>query len=188
MFARPLRSLTVIILSAATLLAAFPLAASAQDVTDAPAKSLESLLSQTNFMYRKLDSGLYRIAVERDAGMTSVMAEEVTMSWKDNDGNDVKRILIYCWISDTPEGFVANRPLLEKVVEMNRGFQIGRIDQNKNGFFFTTGIWTRTADVQQLTHEIYIAANTGADAINALRPLIEQSGQTKIAHQDRGVQ
>lgn len=180
----------VALLAALCVAATFAAAGSApaQDASIQSPKTLEGLLAQTPFMVKKQESGMYRIAVERDGGIVTVMAEEITMNWKDAAGNEVKRIMIYRWLSDTPEGFVANRPLLEKVVELNLGYNIGRIDQNKHGFFFSSGLWLRTADVETLSDEIYVAANTGANAIAVLQPLIEQSGQTKITHIDSEVQ
>jgi hypothetical protein len=131
-------------------------------------------------MFKRQESGMLRIAVEVGDKTSIVMAEEITMGWKDSQGNDVKRIMIYRWLADTPEGFVANRPLLEKITALNLSYHVGRIDQNKNGFFFTSGQWLRTADVESLTDDIYLAANTGAEAAEALMPLIEQSGQTRL--------
>jgi hypothetical protein len=181
------RCLGLAALGIALTFSTFALTAPAQELTLEASKSLESMLGETEFMVKKLENGMFRIAVERDAGLATVLAEEVTMAWKDSRGNDVKRIMIYCWIGDTPEGFTANRALLEKVVELNLNFNVGRIDQNKNGFFFTTGVWSRTTDLEQLNQEIYVAANTGSEAAETLKPLIEQSGQTKITHIEGGV-
>ncbi|MBW3600659.1 MAG: hypothetical protein KY475_25775, partial [Planctomycetes bacterium] len=90
MFTHATRLVALTALCAALAAGAFAPAASAQDATGAAEKSLPSLLSESTFMHRQLENGLYRIAVERDAGMMSVMAEEVTMSWKHDDGSDVK--------------------------------------------------------------------------------------------------
>jgi hypothetical protein len=138
-------------------------------------KSLEQLLRDGGYMFTRLENGFYRIAVELRGQVSIVLASELEMNWNDITGNKAKRINVYRWLVDAPEGFIPSRELLEKIDELNLSFEIGRFVRNRSGYLFATGVWLRTADVHELSTEITIAANAGLDFEATIKELVSAS-------------
>lgn len=138
-----------------------PVAPPAAPRAAAEAKSLESLLNESNFAYKKMADGKYRVTVEAGGTISIVIAYETPL-WKDANNQDVKLIFLYRWIADMPEGFEVPNALYAKICEINDKRQLGRAMLNQYGIYYASDFWLRTADHLELEDE-FIAAHFGAE-------------------------
>ena len=136
--------------------------------------SLESLLAESGFAYRKMEDGSYRITVETTAGISVVIASEVTMGWKDSAGNDVKLVYLYRWLADLPEGGHRPEEFLAAINQLNNQRYIGRVVVNEYGVYLCNTFFLRRADTESLSDEVYLAANDAVGCLEALGELIKK--------------
>ncbi|MBX3414659.1 MAG: hypothetical protein KF708_18370 [Pirellulales bacterium] len=130
--------------------------------------TLESLLAESGFAYRKIEDGSYRITVELSGTVSVVIAREVTMGWKDSAGNDVKLVYLYRWLGDLPQGEHRPEELLAAINQLNDVRYIGRVVVNDYGVYLCNTFFLRRADAESLTDEVYLTAN---DALGALEQI-----------------
>lgn len=136
--------------------------------------SLETLLAESGFAYRKTEDGSYRITVELNGTVSVVIASEVAMGWKDSAGNEVKSVYLYRWMADLPEGGHRPEELLAAINQLNNQRYIGRLVVNEYGVYLCNTFFLRLADAESLTDEVYLAANDAVVAMEKLSELIKK--------------
>ncbi|MBX7166605.1 MAG: hypothetical protein K1X74_09690 [Pirellulales bacterium] len=136
------------------------------------AGSLQELLDQSAFAYKKMEDGRFRVTVESSGTVSVIIASDPSL-WKDNEGNDVRTVFIFRWIADLPEGFKPSAEFLSKIHEINDARYLGRCCINKYGIYYASDFWLRTADKLSLEDEFY-AAHYGAEFMaKELKPFLQ---------------
>jgi hypothetical protein len=118
-------------------------------------KSLEGLLKEAKdagLDYSRTADGQYRIPVEIGGEASVITVNEQTIM------GDEKVACLWCVIAPLPKEFRPSVAMLRRIAEMNCKMLIGNIGMlDKNGIFYDSSFWLRTADVELLRKQLFVA-------------------------------
>ena len=135
--------------------------------TGSGGKSLEGLLKEGGLDYiRTTDGQFYRIPVEIGGEASMVIGREYLMG-------DEKVARLGCIVATLPKEFRPSVAMLRRIAEMNGNIIIGNIGMDKDGIYYSSSLWLRTADVQLLKNQLALA-HFGADLRKELLPYTQE--------------
>ena len=131
-------------------------------------KSLEGLLKEGGLGYiRTTDGQFYRIPVEISGEASMVIGREFPM-W------DEKVARLVCIVATLPKEFRPSVAMLRRIAEMNGNIIVGNIGMDKDGIYYSSSFWLRTADVQLLKNQLVLAHFTRLNLRKELLPYTQE--------------
>jgi hypothetical protein len=146
----------------------------------AGSKTLEDLLKETSFVYKKLKDGVFKVVAEGPDGETSVIIlQEKTAPWKNKDGSPIKYVMLYTSITPAiPKEQKLPPAMLSRLAELNDRLDLGNLGLNvgENGqwVFYSAGFYLRQADSNLLEDYITMAHYRRLLARKELLPFLQQ--------------
>ncbi len=143
---------------------------------DAPAKGLEKLLKETGIPYARQDDGTFEVKLQlQGVTLALTLREHTFLRLTEKDGSPVKVVLLSCQVVALEEDDRPSRDLLRKIAELNqKEMLIGNVGLEKQGVYYNSYFWLRTADREQLAHQLFIAHDTTRKLRKELEPFLKE--------------
>lgn len=134
-------------------------------------KSLEALLKEAGLDYnRTADGQHYRIAVVYNGEPSVITAWEANLA----PGPQYKVARLGCIVATLPKEFRPSVAMLRRIAELNDNMIIGNIGMDKDGIYYGSSFWLRTADVQLLKDQLTVAHFTRLNLRKELLPYMKE--------------
>ena len=146
----------------------------------AGSKTLEDLLKETSYAYKKLKDGVFKVVAEGDGETSVIILQESTARWKNKDGSPIKYVMLFTSITPAiPKEQKLPPAMLSRLAELNDRFDLGNLGlsvrENDQQLFYNAAFYLRQADSNLLDDFIAMAHYRRLAARKELLPFLQQA-------------
>jgi hypothetical protein len=145
----------------------------------AGSKTLEDLLKETSYAYKKVKDGVFRVAVEGGGEASVVVLVEHTAGWTNKDGSPIKFVTLSTMITPgIPKEQKLPPAMLTRLAELNDRFDLGNlglyVGEKVQQVYYNAAFYLRQADGNLLNDYIEMAHYRRLTARKELLPFLQQ--------------